>query len=277
MAISAKEVKQLRDATSCGMMDCKRALQETDGDFDKAMRLLRERGEAVATKRKDRAAKEGQVAAWISDDGKTGSMIEVNCETDFVARNDDFQAFVADLLVDAQGMETGKLAEASTDKLNDKIAAIGENLLIRRNVTISAETGSVTSYIHMGGKVGVLVFVACDKAETVESPVYKELCKDITLQIAAASPQFLVRGDVDEELVASESAIFAKQVEGKPENIIGKIVTGKLDKFYSQICLVEQGFVKEPSISITELVNSKAKELDDTITIKSYVRYQLGE
>lgn len=277
MAISAKEVKQLRDATSCGMMDCKRALQETDGDFDKAMRLLRERGEAVATKRKDRAAKEGQVAAWISDDGKTGSMIEVNCETDFVARNDDFQAFVADLLVDAQGMETGKLAEASTDKLNDKIAAIGENLLIRRNVTISAETGSVTSYIHMGGKVGVLVFVACDKAETVESPVYKELCKDITLQIAAASPQFLVREDVDEELVASESAIFAKQVEGKPENIIGKIVTGKLDKFYSQICLVEQGFVKEPSISITELVNSKAKELDDTITIKSYVRYQLGE
>lgn len=277
MAISAKEVKQLRDATSCGMMDCKRALQETDGDFDKAMRLLRERGEAVATKRKDRAAKEGQVAAWISDDGKTGSMIEVNCETDFVARNDDFQAFVADLLVDAQGMETGKLAEASTDKLNDKIAAIGENLLIRRNVTISAETGSVTSYIHMGGKVGVLVSVACDKAETVESPVYKELCKDITLQIAAASPQFLVRGDVDEELVASESAIFAKQVEGKPENIIGKIVTGKLDKFYSQICLVEQGFVKEPSISITELVNSKAKELDDTITIKSYVRYQLGE
>jgi elongation factor Ts len=157
------------------------------------------------------------------------------------------------------------------------MAAIGEKLQFRRNTTWNVEgTGSITSYIHMGGKVGVLIELACDKPETIQNPTYQELAKDLTLHIAAAAPEFLNRDDVPAEAIESELEIYRKQLEGKPENILENILKGKINKFYSQICFLEQGFVKEDKVSISNLIAEKAKELDDHITVKRYVRYQLG-
>ena len=277
MAITAKMVKELRDATSVGMMDCKKALVETDGDFDAAVKILRERGAAVAAKRADKEANEGIIAANVTDDAQCAAMIEVNCETDFVARNEDFQAFVAELSVAALDHETDTMAEAIADQITDKISSIGEKLQLRRNVKWTVEgTGAIASYIHMGGKVGVLLELGCEKAETLDNPVFKELAKDLTLHVAAAAPQYQTRDEVPAELVESEQEIFRKQLVGKPENIIDNILKGKTNKFFSQICFVEQGFVKEDKVSITDFVTGKGKELGDTLTIKRYVRYQLG-
>lgn len=277
MAITTSMIKELRDATSLGIADCKKALEQTDGDFDAAIKLLREKGAAVAAKRASKEAKEGLVAAMVSDDAQTAAMIEVNCETDFVTRNEDFQNFVAELLKEAANYETDKMAEGVAQKIEDKMAAIGEKLQFRRNTTWNVEgTGSITSYIHMGGKVGVLIELSCDKPETIQNPTYQELAKDLTLHIAAAAPEFLNRDDVPAEAIESELEIYRKQLEGKPENILENILKGKINKFYSQICFLEQGFVKEDKVSISNLIAEKAKELDDHITVKRYVRYQLG-
>ncbi|HMO03535.1 MAG TPA: translation elongation factor Ts [Kiritimatiellia bacterium] len=276
MEITASLVKELREETNLGMMECKRALQETGGDKEKAVRLLRERGMAIAGKKAERVAKEGRVAAEIYDNGKTGVMIEVNCETDFVAKNENFQAFVASLVNDAKGID-GSLAEAAKDKVVAKIAEIGENLIVRRNVkyTVSGN-GAVAGYIHLGGKVGVLLEVGCGKAETASAELFKETIKDVTLHIAAANPQFLNRSDVAAEVIAAEREIYAKQVEGKPANIVDKIVDGKLEKYYSQICLVEQGFVKDPDQTVADMLAARGKELGDTLTIRRFTRYQVG-
>jgi elongation factor Ts len=276
MEISASTVKELRDETNLGMMECKRALQEAGGDKDKAIRLLRERGMAIAGKKADRVAKEGRVAAEIYDNGKTGVMIEVNCETDFVAKNENFQGFVADLVAHAKSID-GSLAEAAKDKVVAKIAEIGENIIVRRNEKYTVHgNGGIAGYIHLGGKVGVLLEVGCDKPETTQADAFKEAVKDVTLHIAAANPQFLDRKDVAADVVAAEREIYAKQVEGKPANIVDKIVDGKLEKFYSQICLVEQGFVKDPDHTVADMLAAKSKELGDTLVIRRFTRYQVG-
>jgi len=276
MQIAASLVKELRNETNLGMMECKKALVETDGDKDKAVRILRERGMVFAGKRADRVAKEGRVASSIYDNGKSGVMIELDCETDFVAKNENFQAFVAELVEHAKGID-GELAESAKDMVIAKIAEIGENIIARRNVKFTVEgNGTVAGYIHLGGKVGVLLEVGCEKAETTENDAFKEAVKDVTLHIAAANPQFLNREDVAEDVVATEREIFAKQVEGKPENIIDKIVTGKLEKYYSQIVLVEQGFVKDPDQSVADMLAACGKAVGDTLTIRRFVRYQVG-
>lgn len=276
MQITASLVKELRDETNLGMMECKKALVETEGDKAKAVRILRERGLAIAGKKADRATKEGRVSADIYDNGKSGVMIEVHCETDFVAKNDNFQAFLAELTEDAKSVE-GSLAEAANEKLVAKIAEIGENMKIPRNVkyTVDGE-GIVAGYIHLGGKVGVLIEVGCEKAETAENDAFKDAVKDVTLHIAAANPQALSRDDIAEDVVAAEREIFAKQVEGKPENIIDKIVSGKLEKFYSQIVLGEQGFVKDPDQTINDMLAKVGKDVGDTLTIRRFERYQVG-
>jgi elongation factor Ts len=276
MEITATLVKELREETNLGMMECKRALQETGGDKDKAVRLLRERGMAIAGKKADRVAKEGRVASDIYNNGKTGVMIEVNCETDFVAKNENFQAFVADLVAHAKGID-GSLAESAKDKVIAKIAEIGENLIVRRNVKYTVTgNGAVAGYIHLGGKVGVLLEVGCEKSETSSSESFKEAVKDVTLHIAAANPQFLTRTDVSADVITAEKEIYAKQVEGKPANIVEKIVAGKLEKFYSQICLVEQGFVKDPDQTVADMLAARSKELGDKLTIRRFTRYQVG-
>lgn len=274
MNITASQVKELRDATNVSMMDCKRALQETEGSMDKAVALLRERGAAVAAKKAARTAKNGKISAKVSDDGKTGVMIEVNCETDFVTRNDVFQAFVTELT--DKSMDVENPAETFKAEITEKITEIGENIILRKSEKFVSE-GAVASYIHMGGTCGVLVEFGIEKAETAAAAGFKELGLDICLHVAAANPMALNREGVPANLVDDEKALFAKQVEGKPENIVEGILKGKLNKFYSINCLLEQGFVKEDKTSITALLEAKGKELGDTITIKRYTRWQLGD
>ncbi len=275
--ISAQLVKELREATNVGMMDCKRALAETNGDKDAAIKLLRERGIAVAGKRAARTAKEGIVASAIFNDGKSGVMIEVNCETDFVSRNENFQAFVKTLLEKAKTVN-GSLADAVKDDVAVKIAEIGENIIVRRNVRFDLQgTGVIGTYIHMGGKVGVLLEVGLDKQETAGHPVCIETVKDITLHIAAAAPQYLTSKDVPADVIASERDIYAKQVENKPPQIVQKIVDGKMAKYFSTVCLMDQLFVKDGDYTITKWLEKKGKEIGRTLTIRRFALYKLGE
>jgi len=275
--ITAATVKQLREATGVSMMECKRALVEAEGDLDRATTLLRERGMAVAAKKAARTANQGLVASAAGDNGKTWSLIEVNCETDFVARNANFQAFVARLAKEAAATDEN-LAEKLKDDLTAKIAEIGENIVVRRNTRFTpGENGVVGSYIHLGGKVGVLVELAAGKPETAEAPAFAQVLNDIKLHIAAMAPQYLKAEDVPEDVKNAERAIFAKQVEDKPPEIVDKIVDGKIRKFLAEISLLEQGFVKEPKQSVTDLLAATGKELGDTLTIRRYVRYQLGQ
>jgi len=274
--ITADMVKELRDATNVSMMECKHALVEASGDIAKATKLLREKGIAVAAKKASRTANQGLIASVITDDGKIGSLIEVNCETDFVARNQSFQALVAQLAKKACATDAN-LADEVKAEVTAKIAEIGENIVVRRNIRYAlGGTGKIASYIHLGGKVGVLIEVNCAKAETVTNSVFGELVKDLTLQIAASSPRFLVANDVPADVIAAEREIYAKQMKDKPAQIVGKIVDGKIKKFYTESCLMDQPFVKEPKQSISQLVAAKNKEFGETITVKRFVRYQVG-
>jgi len=275
--ISAALVKELRDETSVGMMDCKKALVEAGGDKARAIKLLRERGLAVAGKKAARLAKEGVVAAEILQGGRVGVMIEVNCETDFVTRNDSFKDLVKQLQALARTAPDNALAASAQELVVAKIASIGENIVVRRNLRYEVQgEGVVASYIHLGGKVGVLVEVGCGQAATRARDEFRALAKDLTLHIAACNPQYLQRQDVPAAVLQSEKEIYAKQVQNKPANILEKIVAGKLEKFYAQSCLVEQAFVKDPEQSVTELLAARGKELGDQFVIRRFARYQVG-
>lgn len=275
--ISAAMVQELREATNVGMMECKRALVEADGDKNKAIKLLRERGMAVAAKKATRTANQGLVGSFVKEDGSAGSLIEVNCETDFVARNASFQAFAKELTVEAANID-GSLAQHVAAQVTAKIAEIGENIIVKRNLRFVRQgNGLIQSYIHLGGKVGVLLELNCGKPETAGSAAFRDLAKDLTLHIAAAAPKYLARAEVPAETVAAEREIFAKQVEGKPAQMVDKIVDGKMGKFYQQVCLPEQIFVRDQETVIAKLLELKGKELGDTLTIRRFVRYQLGE
>ncbi|NNC89342.1 MAG: elongation factor Ts [Akkermansiaceae bacterium] len=289
MSITASLVKELRDKTNAGMMECKNALKETDGDIDAAIKYLRERGAIKAAKKADREAKEGLVASHIDEDKKHGVLIEVNCETDFVAKNDNFKLFVAELAdaVAASGAEDLESAlkvshgdGAIDDYVKAKVLELGENLQFRRMVRYDvANCGLVASYIHLGGKVGVLLEVGCEKEATTGSDDFRELVKDLTLHIAAAAPAGLGRDDIPAELVDAEKDLFRKQLEGsgKPPEILDKIITGKLGKFYSEHCLLEQGFVKDPDTTVEKLLAAKSKDLGDTLTVRRFTRFAVGE
>ena len=287
--ITASLVKELREKTGVAMMECKNALKETEGDIDAAIKILRERGEAKAEKKASRDANEGIIVASLDESGKSGVLVEINCETDFVAKNENFQAFVAEvaatvLASDVTDLEAAKLLPKGDETLegfiNTKVLEMGENLQFRRfeRLTLDGE-GGVASYIHLGGKVGVLIEVSSEKAETASSDTFRDLVKDLTLHIAATSPAGLKREDIPAELVESEKDIFRKQMEGagKPAEILEKIIEGKLGKFYSERCLLEQGFVKEPDTPIKNLLEAKGKELSDTITVNNFLRFGLGE
>ena len=271
------------------MMECKNALKETEGDIDAAIKILRERGEAKAEKKASRDANEGVIVAAIGECGKVGLLVEVNCETDFVAKNENFQAFVADIANTVLASEAADLEAALAlpkdegtleQFIKTKVLEMGENLQFRRfeRLTLSGE-GAVASYIHLGGKVGVLIEVGAGNADTASSDSFQDLVKDLTLHIAATSPAGLQREDIPAELVESEKDIFRKQMEGqnKPADILEKIIEGKLGKFYSERCLLEQGFVKDPDTAIKDLLAAKGKELGDTITVNNFLRFGLGE
>lgn len=287
--ITASLVKELRERTGVAMMECKKALTQTEGDIDAAIKILREQSGIKAEKKASRDANEGVVAAKISDCGKSGILVEVNCETDFVAKNENFQAFVgeiADALLASDAADLDAALASSKDDgtldafVKGKVLEMGENLKVRRfeRLTLTGE-GAVASYIHLGGKVGVLIEVGTGKAETASSDAFKDLVKDLTLHIAATSPAGLKREDIPSDLVESEKDIFRKQMEGqgKPADILEKIIEGKLGKFYSERCLLEQGFVKDPDTTIKALLEASGKELGDTITVNSFMRFGLGE
>ena len=272
--VTASLVKELREKTGAGMMDCKKVLTETDGDMEKAAELLRERGIAKAAKKSGRIAAEGLVATYVTADKKVGSVVEVNAETDFVAKNDEFVNFVNDVaeivadknpadveaLLETTYKETGKTVK---EVLTEKIATIGENMTIRRFERFESE-GLVESYIHGAGKIAVLVDFA--KGE-------KELAKDVCMQIAAARPEYLNRESVPQERVAKEMEILKAQAmnEGKPAEIAEKMVQGRIGKFYGEICLLDQEFVKDPSMKVGDLIKSKGAE------IVRFARFEKGE
>lgn len=273
--ITAELVKQLREKTGAGMMDCKKVLTETNGDEEKAIELLRERGIAKAAKKSDRIAAEGLVTTYVTADQKVGAVVEVNAETDFVAKNEEFRNFVADiakqvaekkpatveeLLAQTSMVETDKTVQ---DVLTNKIATIGENMSIRRFERFESN-GLVESYIHGDGKIGVLVEM--ENGNT-------DLAKDVCMQIAAARPEYLDRESVPADRVAHEMEILKAQAvnEGKPEAVAEKIVQGRINKFYGEICLVEQEFVKDPDQTIGKLVESKGAK------IVKFARFEKGE
>ncbi len=275
--ISASLVKELREETGVGMMECKKALVEAKGDKTAAIKILRESGMAIAAKKASRTAKQGVIAAEIAADAQSGRMIEVNCETDFVAKNDNFKAFVADLLKSSAGIADNAIAEAAKAKVDAKIAEIGENIIARRNLTYKAQgVGAIAGYVHLGGKLGVMVEVGCKKASSIQNPAVKALLADLTLHITAVNPSCITRDQVPAETVQAEKEIYAKQVEGKPANIIDKIVAGKLEKFYGQICLIEQPFVKDQDKTVKAVLAEVGKAAGDEFTIRRFVRWQLG-
>ena len=273
--VTASQVKELREKTGAGMMDCKKVLTETDGDMEKAAELLRERGIAKAAKKSDRIAAEGLVEAYVSEDGKIGAVVEVNAETDFVAKNDEFKSFVSDVakqiaLTNPSNVEELLAAKSIVegDKtvqevLTNKIATIGENMSIRRFARFES-AGLVEKYIHGEGKIGVLV-----ELENASN----ELAKDVCMQIAAAKPEFLDRESVPAERVEKEMEILKAQAmnEGKPAEIAEKMVQGRIGKFYGEICLVEQDFVKNPDMKIKQLLESKGAK------IVRFARFEKGE
>ncbi len=274
--ISAADVGKLREATGAGLMDCKKALTEAGGIFDAAVDILRKKGIASAGKKAGRDAKEGLIVHHVQADGRLGLLVEVNCETDFVARNDSFGAFCKDI--------AKKLADnPATDLEADRVAAvakIGENIKISRHSRMEvAGNGTVAAYIHTGGKVGVLVEVGAGKPETVASEDFKQLVRDVTLQIAASSPVAVSRESVPADLVAKEREIAAAsdRLKGKPAQAMEKILQGVIEKYYQTVCLVDQGFVKNPEITVKQHVDTVSKQLGDEITVRRFVRLKVGE
>ena len=275
--ITAANVAKLRELTGVGMMECKKALVEAQGNIEAAVDVLRKSGAASAAKKASREAREGVIAQYIAPDGKSGVLVEINCETDFVARNDAFRAF-ADEIAKKVASNPNINLEAERE---GAVAKMGENIKFARNARLEvAGSGLVAAYIHTGAKVGVLVEVAASKPETTSKEEFKQLVKDITLQIAAGFPQVVSRENVSPEVVAKEREIAAQsdRLKGKPAAAMEKILAGVLDKFYQTYCLVDQGFVKRNSeVNVKEHVAQISKQLGDEIVIRRFVRFQVGE
>jgi elongation factor Ts len=273
--ITAALVAKLRGMTGAGMMECKKALTEAKGDVTAAVDVLRKAGTLTAGEIATREAREGVIVQHIAPGGRTGVLVEVNCQTDFVARNEMFRAF-ADEVAKKLAADPKVNLDAEREAM---VAKIRENIKIPRHERMEVTgNGMVAAYIHTGAKVGVLVEVGAGKESTIANDEYKQLVKDITLQIAAGHPYVVSRDQVPAAVLAKEKEIAAEQFKNKPPQAIAKIVEGKLEKFYQTYCLVDQGFVKKNSeISVKEHVASVAKQLGDEITIRRFVRFQIGE
>ena len=275
--ITAANVGKLREMTGVGMMECKKALVASQGDINAAVDLLRKSGAASAAKKATREAREGVIAQFITPGGKSGVLVEVNCETDFVARNEDFRAFADEM---AKKIAANSDANLEADR-EAAVGKMGENIKITRNARLDVSgNGLVAAYIHTGAKVGVLVEVGAGKPETTGKDEFKQLVRDITLQIAAGFPQAVSREQVAPEVIAKEREIAAQsdRLKGKPAAAMEKILQGVIDKFFQTYCLVDQGFVKRNSeVSVKEHVAQIGKQLGDEITIRRFVRFQVGE
>jgi len=291
MAFTAKDVQALREATSCGMMDCKKALTEADGDMEKAVELLREKGLAASQKKAGRIAAEGAVFADVDDATGIGAIIEVNAETDFVAKNDKFMAFVKAAAAtvieknpaDVEALMTMTLSGKTTtveEELRELILVIGENMKVRRFVRY---TGNVVSYVHGGGRIGVLACFDLGDAAAASKPEFTEMAKDIAMQIAAIPSAYLNESCVPAEVLAKEKEILKVLMDNddknknKPENVKEKILEGQIKKYLKENCLVDQAFIKDGNLSVSQFIADVAKKLGTTITVKDFVRFEKGE
>jgi len=291
MAITAAQINELSKATGAGMLDCKKALEEVGGEMEQAVDYLRKKGLAAASKKAGRAATEGMVAAAIAPNANAGVLVEINSETDFVAKNDKFQEFVkqvADHVLQKNPATVeellaqpfvGDASKTVQTLLTEAITVIGENMQIRRLVSFTAAGGAVGSYIHAGGKIGVLVEASCDNATVCSSEAFSTVLRDVAMHTAAASPQFLCREDVCADVLEREKEIYRSKARetGKPDNIIEKIIGGQVNKFYGDICLLEQVYVKDTDKTVQQYLDACGKQLGCSITLKRFAKFILGE
>jgi elongation factor Ts len=306
--ISAQLVKALRERTGAGMMECKKALVEANGDMAEAEVILRKRGIAAATKKETRSTKQGLIASHLADDGKTGVLVEVNCESDFVARTEDFQSLTADIAAHiAQSKPKYVRAEELTEQeradfkahealyeqkfahdqnttvgelVKTKIAKLGENISISRFTVYEVNgSGIVGSYIHTGAQIGVLLELRVNSVESTRKEDFKILLRDLAMQVAAANPQYVNKEQVPQDVLAKERSIQRERAlgEGKPEKMVDKIAEGRMSKFYEEICLTEQPFIRENTISVSELIRTVGGKISDSITVERFVRYKVGD
>jgi len=272
--ITPSDVAKLREMTGAGMSQCKKALVEANGDLQNAVDILRKQGAATAANKALKEAREGVIASFIQSGGKLGVIVEINCQTDFVARNENFRAF-CDEVASTLASNPGADLEARRQEM---VSKMGENVVFARHERLEVSgNGAVAAYIHTGAKVGVLVEVGCDKQDTVARDEFKQLVKDITLQIAAAHPISVSRDQVDPKVIEKEKEIAAEQFKNKPPQAIAKIVEGKLNSFFQTVCLVDQGFVKDPEKTVKAYVEETARKVADTLVIRRFVRFQVGE
>lgn len=286
MSFTAKDVKDLREKTGCGMMDCKKALTASGGNMDAAIDFLREKGLAAAMKKSSRVAAEGLAMAYTNEEASVGVAIEVNSETDFVAKNAEFQSFVklcADLVMEKNPENVEELLKITLDDgksveslLQEKVLTIGENIKIRR---FKRFEGAVAAYVHAAGKIGVLVKFDVENKDVTSTETFKNCAKDVAMQIAAVNPLYVNPEDVPKEVIDHERKILKEQIinDGKPDNIAEKIVEGRIGKYYKEVCLNSQIFVKDSSMSVSQYVDKVAKELSSNIKINSFVRFEKGE
>ncbi|MDI6618271.1 MAG: translation elongation factor Ts [Clostridiales bacterium] len=284
--ITADMVKKLRERTGAGMMNCKRALTDANGDIDKAIEILREKGLAAAAKKAGRIASEGLVETYLSPDGIYGSIVEVNCETDFVAKNDDFISFTKGIAKQAAYSKASNVDELLNEKyaegegtvkdaLTGLISKLGENMNLRRFQRFAKEDNEILKdYIHGGGRIGVLVQLACKNTEGLDN-----VAKEIALQVAAASPQYITKDQVTSDVIEKEKEIYKAQAinSGKSEAIAEKMVNGRLQKYFKEVCLIEQLWIRDQDLTIKEYLDQKSKEMGAPISIKRFVRFEKGE
>lgn len=306
--ISAQLVKQLRDRTGAGMMECKKALQEADGDIEEAVAILRKRGIAAATKKETRSTKQGLIAAHMNGDGKLGVLVEVNCESDFVARTEDFQMLVSDVAAHIaetkpkyvrveevteaeranfkahEALYEQKLTQDQNTTVSElvktKIAKLGENIAISRFVIYELPgSGAINNYIHTGGQIGVLLEVSATKSDTSGKEEFKTLTRDVAMQIAAIPSQYISRDKVPADVLEKERKIQRERViaEGKPEKMAEKIAEGRMAKFYEEVCLLEQPFIRENTVSVGELIRTVSQKLSDNVQVSRFVRFKVGD
>jgi elongation factor Ts len=285
--ISAGDVKKLRETTGAGMMACKEALSQTEGDFEKAIAYLRKKGIASAEKRSGREAKEGLVVFHVQPDNALGVMVEVNCETDFVAKTADFQTLARDVALGAAAHNPasedlgGDPDQFMKDRILEVSGKLGEAIHVRKAVRFKrgGKAGAIIPYIHPGSRLGVMVEVQCGDVQAAESDDFKTLARNIAMQIAATNPLSVRRDEVSKDTVTKEMDIYRTQVKDqkKPEAVIEKIVQGKLDKYFQETVLLEQSYVKDPGKTVQEYIHDVSKQLNTEITVKRFVRFQLGE
>jgi elongation factor Ts len=281
--ITAAMVKELRDRTSAGMMDCKKALEECGGEVEKAIDWLRQKGLSKAAKKAGRATSEGLIAQKIAPDNSAVAFAEVMCETDFVSRGEAFRTFAAEVaarVFDDDPADSEALNAMVGDALANQIATLGENMSVGRFARFQAQApGLVGSYVHSNGKIGVLVELGCKKAATTAKPGMLELARNLAMQIAATGTVALDAASLDPALVERERAVYRQKTldEGKPAKIVDKIVDGRIHKFYQEVCLLEQSYIRDDKLTVRELVNDQGKALDDEVTVRRFIRLQLGE